>query len=540
MNHPLNSEKRIPVYFANYILINYGTGAIFGCPGHDKRDYDFAIQNGLEVKQVIKQKNTQHNPSDNLPYETTNLSDIMINSDFLDGLSPAKSREKILSCISELKIGKSKTSFKIRDWGVSRQRYWGCPIPIIYRQDGEIVAVDESELPIVLPSTVDFTQKGNPLDNHPEWKYTNCKKTGSSAIRETDTLDTFFDSSWYFLRYCSPNDIDKPFDLKDIQYWAPVDQYVGGIEHAILHLLYSRFFCKALNYCGYEVPEEPFKKLLTQGMVCHETFRTENKKWIEPSKVVEKNGKYFTANNIKVDRGRSEKMSKSKKNVVDPDKIISEFGVDTARLFMISDSPPARDLEWSTEGIKATHKFLKKIFLHLHKKIIFTITFSEQSMLTEREIKIYDILQNTLTGFSGDIENYRLNKAVAKLRELSNNLMELSINSVLFNYSWSVFLVMINIVTPHFAQELASSGGCKEFLYEITWPKASGLINSGIDVNVVVQLNGKKKIILKVTKDTSKDRIMEIIKKENTLSSLEFSKLKKVIFIKNKILNLVI
>ena len=302
----------IPVFFANYVLMNYGTGAIFGCPGHDKRDYDFAREYGLEIKQIIKQGTTKNVTLEEVPYESTSKNDVMINSDFLNGISPETSKVKITEYISKLNIGKNKTSFKIRDWGVSRQRYWGCPIPVIYREDGEIVAVDESELPVVLPTDVDFTIKGNPLENHPEWKYTYCKKTGLPAKRETDTLDTFFDSSWYFLRYCSPQKTDRPFDTEDIRYWTPVDQYVGGVEHAILHLLYSRFFCRALNYCGYSVPEEPFKKLLTQGMVCHETFQTSEKKWVEPSKVEKKNGEYFTIDNIKVTKGRSEKMSKSK------------------------------------------------------------------------------------------------------------------------------------------------------------------------------------------------------------------------------------
>jgi len=539
VKHPINSKINIPVFFANYVLMNYGTGAIFGCPGHDKRDYDFAKEYGLEIKQVITHGITKNVPLEKLPYESVNKNDVMINSDFLNGISPESSKKQIIEYISKSNIGRYKTSFKIRDWGVSRQRYWGCPIPMIYREDGEIIAVDESELPIVLPTDVDFTLKGNPLENHPEWKYTYCKKTGLPAKRETDTLDTFFDSSWYYLRYCSPLNTDRPFNTEDVKYWTPVDQYVGGVEHAILHLLYSRFFCRALNYCGYSVPDEPFRKLLTQGMVCHETFQTSDKKWVEPSKVEKKNGEYFTEDNIKVTKGKSEKMSKSKKNVINPDEIITDFGVDTARLFMISDSPPARDLEWSDEGIKATNKFLNKIFSHLHGKMNFTLRLSDLSKLSEKETKIYDLLQVTLTEFSNDIMAYKLNNAVAKLRVLSNSLMELGKKSLLFDYSWSVFLTMMNIITPHFSQEIADSAGYKKFLYEISWPKANKLINSDINVKVVVQLNGKKKVLVSVPKNSSQNDVMEIVKKENLIKDLESKKLKKIIFVNNKILNLV-
>ena len=536
--HPLVKNYNIPVYFTNYVLADYGSGAIFGCPAHDKRDNDFAKKYKLEIKNVIRPEDKETNKE--TPYEKKNLKDKMINSDFLDGLNPIEAKEKIIKRLETIGTGKRKSKFKIRDWGVSRQRYWGCPIPIIYREDGEILPVDESDLPVVLPKDIDFSKPGNPLENHPTWKYTKCKKTGLKAIRETDTLDTFFDSSWYFLRFCSPDSQTVPFKKSSTDYWMPVDQYVGGIEHAILHLLYSRFFCRALKACGYSVPMEPFKKLLTQGMVCHETFQTEEKKWIEPDNVIKKKDGYFSLTGEKLIKGRSEKMSKSKKNIVDPDYIIKKYGADTARLFMISDSPPERDLEWSEEGIKATHKFLKKIFEHLNNSFEFTTVFDRKNYrLSQVELELYNSLNKTIFSYSEDIKSYRLNNAVAKLRELSNLLIKLEKKSPFFNYSWSIFLRLINIITPHFSQELAFNAGFKENLHEISWPNFDSKSLQSSQVKIVVQINGKKKFILLVNEGVEKVELLEIIKKNKQYESLDITKFKRIIYVENKILNFV-
>ena len=370
--HPFIKNEKIPIFFSNYVLINYGNGAIFGCPAHDERDYHFAKEYNIPIKCIIKDKEKE------LPYCETNETDILINSEFLNEKNIKKAKETIVEKIEKLKIWKKCVKFRLKDWGVSRQRYWGCPIPIIYRKDGEILAVEDSELPIRLPNDIKLKSTGNPLENHPHWKKTKCPKTGMDAIRETDTLDTFFDSSWYFLRFCSPISSREPFKDEDISYWMPVDHYIGGVEHAILHLLYSRFFVRALKVCGKKLPKEPFKKLITQGMVCHETFRTKDNKWIEPKNVIKEKGTYWTnqgSKTIEVIKGRSEKMSKSKKNIVDPDSIVFTYGADTARLFMISDSPPERDLEWSIDGIKAMNKYLEKIYDLLSSKFNFTVTF---------------------------------------------------------------------------------------------------------------------------------------------------------------------
>ena len=467
--HPFIKNEKIPIFFSNYVLINYGNGAIFGCPAHDERDYHFAKEYNIPIKCIIKGKEKE------LPYCETNETDILINSEFLNEKNIKNAKETIVEKIEKLKIGRKCVKFKLKDWGVSRQRYWGCPIPIIYRKDGEILAVEDNELPIRLPNDINLKSTGNPLENHPNWKKTKCPKTGMDAIRETDTLDTFFDSSWYFLRFCSPISSKEPFKDEELSYWMPVDHYIGGVEHAILHLLYSRFFVRALKVCGKKLPKEPFKKLITQGMVCHETFRTKDNKWIEPKNVIKEKGTYWTnqgSKTIEVIKGRSEKMSKSKKNIVDPDSIVFTYGADTARLFMISDSPPERDLEWSIDGIKAMNKYLEKIYDLLSSKFKFTVTFKKDKDMLDEEKRAYEFTNKTIYTFSEDIKNYRFNTAVAKLRELSNLLIKEKLIGEIFNYCWSIYLRLIYIITPHFSQELVYKSGSDQIIENIQWPQA--------------------------------------------------------------------
>ena len=340
--HPFIKGKTIPVYVANFILMDYGTGAIFGCPAHDQRDFDFAKKYELEIIPVVQPDNNEK-----LPKESAYIGDgKIINSDFLNNLTVSNAKNKIVAEIEKKKIGKKRITYRLKDWGVSRQRYWGCPIPMIYLKNGEVVPVDKSELPIKLPRDIDINYKGNPLDGHPNWKKTIYKKTGEEAIRETDTLDTFVDSSWYFIRFCSPKLNDKPFDEKSFSYWMPVDQYIGGVEHAILHLLYSRFFMRAIKLCNNEVKvKEPFKGLFTQGMVCHETYKDNKGKWLSPDQIQKaKEGYISKIDNSKVHIGPSEAMSKSKKNIVDPESMIKIYGADAVRWFILSDSPPERDV----------------------------------------------------------------------------------------------------------------------------------------------------------------------------------------------------
>tara|TARA_Y100000022_G_scaffold91981_1_gene79455 strand:- start:7121 stop:8707 length:1587 start_codon:yes stop_codon:yes gene_type:complete len=528
--------------------MDYGSGAIFGCPAHDQRDYDFALKNNLDIVKVIQ--GHQDDNLSSLPYCGTNKEDKIVNSDFLDNLHPSEGKEKITQIIYKNKIGGKKTDFRLRDWGVSRQRYWGCPIPIIYREDGKTLTVEEKDLPVKLPDNINFKNSGNPLSNHPSWKNTICRKTGKKAIRETDTLDTFFDSSWYFLRFCSPIEKSVPFKENDVNYWMPVDHYIGGVEHAILHLLYSRFFSRALKHCNYNVPEEPFKKLVTQGMVCHETFKTVDSKWVNPENVYSEKDKkgninHYTKENGKVTivlKGRSEKMSKSKKNVVDPDSIISNYGADTARLFMISDSPPERDLEWSIDGIKATYKFLKKIYDHLQKDFIFIDELNPELIyeIKEKEKQTYSLIQKTIMGYTDDIKNYRFNTAVAKLREMSNYALKTEMSKDLFNYCWSIFLRLISIITPHFCDELAEKSGFKEFLINLKWPAYDKSDLGQKNVSLVLQVNGKKKFLINAPFDSNQEDILEIIRKNNDIPSSYYTDAKKVIFVKNRIINFVV
>ncbi len=354
--HPFIEGKKIPIFVANFVLKEYGLGAIFGCPAHDQRDLDFATEYNIDVIPVVKPINIEVDKFkiNNKAYTEDG---IIINSEFLNGLNIDEAKEKIINEIEKKGIGKKKINFKLRDWGISRQRFWGCPIPIIYREDGEILAVEDEDLPVKLPDIENFGETSSALSNISGWKDTVCPKTGMKAYRETDTFDTFFESSWYYFRYCNAR-LNKPFDKKDIEYWLPVDQYIGGIEHAILHLLYSRFFTKALRDLGYFNLDEPFKGLFTQGMVTHITYKNINNEWIEPKDVEKYSGGLKDKDGLEVVGGKIEKMSKSKKNVVDPNDIIDSYGADTARWFMLSDSPPERDLQWTETGIASSFKFI--------------------------------------------------------------------------------------------------------------------------------------------------------------------------------------
>ena len=345
--NPLNPKEKVPVYFANFVLIDYGFGAVFGCPGHDQRDFEFAKKYNLEIKTVVRPKDSDDKFI--VKNEAYSGPGVIVNSDFLNGLNaPNESIIKTIKILEEKKIGKKKINFRLKDWGISRQRYWGCPIPIIYDKEGVAHPVPEDTLPVKLPEKVDLNVKGNPLDYQTEWKQ--IEINGEKMIRETDTLDTFVCSSWYYLRFCSPNNSNYGFNQEEIDYWMPVDQYIGGIEHAILHLLYSRFFMRALSYDNEKLNlSEPFDGLFTQGMVCHETYKDPDNNWVSPDEIEVINGKkYLKKDNTKlINVGPSESMSKSKRNTVDPENIIKNYGADAARLFILSDSPPEKDVQWS-------------------------------------------------------------------------------------------------------------------------------------------------------------------------------------------------
>ncbi len=537
--HPFVMGKKIPIYVSNFILMDYGTGAIFGCPAHDQRDLDFATKYKIEVIQVVKPKDINNEKIHNVAYTGEGS---IINSNFLNNLTISEAKEKIVREIEKKRIGKKKITYRLKDWGVSRQRYWGCPIPMIYLKNGNVIPVDKSELPIRLPDDIDINSKGNPLDNHPTWKKTRCKKTGEEATRETDTLDTFVDSSWYFLRFCSPKLKSKPFDEEAFKYWMPVDQYIGGIEHAILHLLYSRFFMRAIKFCKKEIKiKEPFKGLFTQGMVCHETYKSEKGKWLSPDQVENtKLGMRSKIDGSKIKVGPSEAMSKSKKNIVDPESMIKIFGADAVRWFILSDSPPERDVQWSTAGVSASHKFIQRIW-SLNQKVL---NRKQGDIRSADEKKLELKFNEYIFKITDLIENFQLNVAVAKIYEIAS-LMETNLEKKIKNENLFIlqnkFMKILLPFTPHLSCECLSKLEGKNFYEEIQWPKVDKSLLGKQEVTLVIQINGKKRGLIVTKKDLSeKDVLAEAKKIENIKKNLKGKKIIKNIFVKNKIINLII
>ena len=537
VKHPFINGKVLPVYVANFILMDYGTGAIFGCPAHDQRDLDFAKKYKLDIIPVVKSE-TNKETNDNIAYSGEG---IIINSDFLNGLSVDKAKEKIMEIIENKKIGKKRVSFRLKDWGVSRQRYWGCPIPMIYLKNGQVVPVDKDELPIKLPKDINMNFKGNPLDNHPTWKKTKYKKTGEEAVRETDTLDTFVDSSWYFIRFCSPKLEKKPFDEKSFNYWMPVDQYIGGVEHAILHLLYSRFFMRAIQLSNKEIKiKEPFKGLFTQGMVCHETYKNEKGKWLNPEEIKKnKTGFISKIDGTKVLVGPSEAMSKSKKNIVDPESMIKIYGADAVRWFILSDSPPERDVQWSTEGVSAANKFIKRIW-NLNDKVS---NKEDKKIDPIYEKKFLSKFNEYLFKISDLIEKFQLNVAIAKIYELVN-LLEASLEhelgkKILLESQKKLVKVMMPFV-PHLCCECLVELEGKDFYEKLEWPKGDKNLIKDQEITLVVQINGKKRGLIIAKKDLDEKEVLIKAKKiDNIKKNLKDKKIVKNIFVKNKIINFI-
>ena len=532
--HPF-LNKKLPIYVANFILMDYGSGAIFGCPAHDQRDLEFAKKYNLEIVPVVSSEKSKIINIDNEAFAEEGYS---INSDFLDGYSTKEAKKKIIQKLTEKKIGNSKIIYRLKDWGVSRQRYWGCPIPIIYREDGKIILVPEKDLPITLPKDIDFSKPGNPLENHPTWKYTKCPETGMKAIRETDTLDTFVDSSWYFLRFCSSKEETKPFNIDEINYWMPVDQYIGGVEHAILHLLYSRFFTLALKN-EYEFKfTEPFENLFTQGMVCHPTFKTKTGKWIFPKDVIEKNNSFLSKNNEVVVKGDSQAMSKSKKNIIDPDDIIQIYGADAVRWFILSDSPPDRDIQWSDNGIQGAFKYIQKIWRTYEKLKIYKKEKEENNntLIRNSNILIRDI--------TDCIEKFHINVAVAKLYVYLNNINEeiekQSLNKEDIINIYKKYLIMISVFAPYIANECWERMTGNQDITSQEWPKIDESFLNKDNFDIVIQVNGKKRAIINATNNESEENILsKSLAIKNIQVILDKKIISKKIFIKNKLLNIV-
>ena len=535
--NPLNKEIKVPVYFANFVLMDYGLGAVFGCPAHDQRDLDFALKYNLDVKAVVTpEKNNQNFHVKDKAYTGAGY---IFNSSFLNNLKcPDESIEKTIEYLEEKNLGKKKINFRLKDWGVSRQRYWGCPIPIIYDEKNNPKKIPTEMLPVKLPKIEKMPPSGNPLDSATDWKNVNID--GKNYTRETDTLDTFVDSSWYFLRFCSPKKDDYGFNIEDINYWMPVDQYIGGVEHAILHLLYSRFFMKALSFENNKLElNEPFQGLFTQGMVCHETYKDKNNNWVSPDEIEIINGeKYLIKDNSKkVFVGPSESMSKSKKNTVDPEKIIKSYGADAVRLFILSDSPPEKDVQWSEEGISSSHKFIQKLWA-LHLEIVRQIN---EDFSHNLEDKLTQFTSKFIKNISNNLENFSYNIIIANMHEMHSFLSKeikkkYTKKTLVENYN--KILVTLTPVIPHFAHETLEEINQNK---KLIWPTYDENLLLEKVIPFVIQINGKKRGLIETNRDASETELMKIIVEDKNLNKyLENKDIKKKIFIKNKLINIII
>ncbi len=535
--NPLNKESKVPVYFANFVLMDYGLGAVFGCPAHDQRDLDFALKYNLNVKTVVKPE------GENDDFKVTNKAytgpGFIFNSHFLNDLKcPQESISKTIEYLEKNNLGKKQVNFRLKDWGVSRQRYWGCPIPIIYDEKNNPKKIPEDMLPVKLPEITKFDTAGNPLDKLDEWK--NLTINGKKYTRETDTLDTFVDSSWYFLRFCSPKKNDYGFDENEINYWMPVDQYIGGIEHAILHLLYSRFFMLALSHNNNKIQiKEPFQGLFTQGMVCHETYKDDKNNWINPDEIVSINGKKFLKkdNSKSVTVGPSESMSKSKKNTIDPETIIENYGADSARLFILSDSPPEKDVQWSDEGIASSFKFIQKLW-SLNNIFMSEIEKKNESDVDE---KITKFTNQFIKKITDNLNSFSYNVIIANLhemyaffnKEIKNGYTKKTIKE---NYN-KILITMLPII-PHFASECLETNG---FDINQTWPSYEDKFLIEEKIKYVIQINGRKRGLVEFDRDADENTLIELVKKENNLSKyLIDTKIKKIIYVKNKLINIIL
>lgn len=538
VQHPFMNDVQLPLYIANFILMDYGTGAIYGVPAHDQRDWDFAKKYSLPITQVIG-----HNDAD-IEKEAYSGAGTLINSDFLDGKTIEDAKAEIIKRCADSDIGEGTTQYRLRDWGISRQRYWGCPIPIIYCDDCGAVPVPEDQLPVTLPEDVSFDTPGNPLEQHPTWKDTNCPKCSKAARRETDTFDTFFESSWYQFRYCDPKNESLPVGKDKADYWMPngggVDQYIGGVEHAILHLLYARFFTRAMKTCGYVNCDEPFKGLFTQGMVTHETYQDSDGKWMFPTDYEELSDK----SSAKV--GPSIKMSKSKKNVIDPEDILDTYGADAARLFILSDSPPERDLEWTESGIEGAWKFINK----LHRTIteqqdnLPAIGTAEPGEFSSEAKTLRSAVHKSIASIAKSIDDFAMNKAVAQIRELSNAISSFKPQDDSDHWalreSFETLIKLFNPMMPHLAEELWAQLGHETLLTNEPWPTADESLLTTDTVTIGVQVNGKMRGTIEIAPDSSEDTAKEAaLAQDNVQRAIDGKQIRKFIYVPGKIVNVV-
>jgi len=543
VENPFIPGKWMPVFVTNYVLIDYGTGAIFGCPAHDERDHELAKKYDLDIIPVVAPSSGEVPDVSQSPYIENG---IMINSGFLNGMEVETAKETAIAKLESQKQGMGAVTYRLKDWGVSRQRYWGCPIPMIHCSNCGVVPVPASELPLALPQDVDFKASGNPLAAHPTWKHTLCPQCGKAAQRETDTLDTFFDSSWYFLRYCSPGSL-QPFDREAVDYWMPVDQYIGGIEHAVMHLLYARFFTRALKQCGYLNFEEPFESLLTQGMVCHESYCDSEGNWLYPEEVnLEKGKAYRISDGTQVRIGPSEKMSKSKNNVIDPTHIIQEYGADTARLFVLSDSPPEKDFEWSEAGLNGVFRYINRLFQFVKEAEPHLSQSSEVRIpIDPKLLNIYKMVHKTVAYVTEEYECFHFNKAIARIRELSNILMTLdatlSHEAEVIRYGLIRLLKLLAPMTPHLAEELWSMLKEEGLIAEAPWPTYDPDMLRQDQITLAVQVNGKLRATLQVEDQLEEETLKRLaLSHDNVLRAMEGKLPRKIIIVPKKVVNIVV
>lgn len=528
--HPFDSNITIPVVITNFVLMDYGTGAVFGCPAHDQRDHELAVKMKLPIKQVIE--------ADTDVQKAAYTDDgIIINSSFLNGLSTNEAKQKVIEEFEKLGIGKRTINYRLKDWGISRQRFWGCPIPVIHCDSCGLVTVPDSDLPITLPEDVKFDGHGNPLDNHPTWKHVNCPKCSKPAIRETDTFDTFFESSWYFTRYCNSQALEMT-DKKACDYWLPVDKYIGGIEHAVMHLLYARFFTKVMNEQDYVSVREPFKGLFTQGMVLHSTYKDEHNNWLYPEEVIKKGNEFFhKENGGLVTQGRIEKMSKSKKNLIDLETMQQQYCADAIRFFVLSDSPPEKDLEWSASGIEGSARFINKL-----EQMQETIIKLSDNKNTNKELK--RLIHFTIKHVAEDIKHFALNRAIARMRELFNaisseiNKEEIDVQNA--KHGFNVLIQLLNPFIPHITEEIWQKLGHKTFLYNAAFPAFDESMLELDTYVIAVQVNGKLRDTYEFNTSASEDEIKQIaINLPKVQKFLEGKEHKKIILVPKKIINII-
>lgn len=556
--HPFVPGWTLPVYVANFVLMEYGTGAIFGCPAHDQRDLDFARKYGLPVKPVVVPEG-QDPAAFAVGDEAYTGPGVLRNSDFLDGLGVEEAKAAAIRRIEEAGRGQGTTMYRLRDWGVSRQRYWGCPIPVIHCPKCGAVPVPEAQLPVTLPDDVTFDAPGNPLARHPTWKHVACPCCGGAAERETDTFDTFIESSWYFLRFADPRNGTLAFDPDLVKYWLPVDQYIGGVEHAVLHLLYARFWTRALAHCGYLDLAEPFAGLFTQGMVTHATYQGTDGKWLFPAEVEFREGAMVKSDDgTAVTVGPIIKMSKSKKNVVDPQQIIESYGADAARMFMMSDSPPDRDLEWTTAGIDGAWRYINRLW-RLVTEPGFDLpapgtpapaSFGEEATAIRR------LAHKAAQQIGEDIEGFRFNSSVARLRSFSNGLQDAFARlaakaaagtAPAADEAWAarealeMLARMVEPMMPHLAHEMWAALGHAGLLLDRPWPAVDAALVVEDTVTVAVQVNGKLRATISLRRDAGNEEAQAAALADPAVQkAVEGKPLRKVVVVPNRIVNVVV